>query len=119
MSMVAVAWLALQIAPSAHKGVWTAIVVTAFALPTINGNVTAGDPSTDSGGRVLDALNTLCGRSMRLGLAAGPYTITWTDVVCERAASAGADLVGTPPVACLLGVQGVRRFHGRGRRVVP
>ncbi|MET8834153.1 MFS transporter [Micromonospora sp. NPDC004540] len=33
MSMVAVAWLAVQIAPSGQAGVWTGLAVAAYALP--------------------------------------------------------------------------------------
>lgn len=37
MSMVAVAWLALQIAPPAQKGIWTALALAAFSLPATAG----------------------------------------------------------------------------------
>src|ERR687895_491926 len=33
MSMVAVAWLAVQIAPPGQAGVWTGLAVAAYALP--------------------------------------------------------------------------------------
>ncbi|WP_248294918.1 MFS transporter [Actinoplanes sp. TBRC 11911] len=37
MSMVAVAWLAVQIAPSGRAGVWTGLAVAAYALPATVG----------------------------------------------------------------------------------
>jgi len=39
MSLVAVAWLALQLAPESQRGIWTALAVTAFALPATLGAV--------------------------------------------------------------------------------
>jgi hypothetical protein len=39
MSMVAVAWLALQIAPPAQAGVWTGLAVAAYSLPASLGAV--------------------------------------------------------------------------------
>ena len=37
MSMVAVAWLAVQIAPPGQAGVWTGLAVAAYALPATIG----------------------------------------------------------------------------------
>jgi hypothetical protein len=37
MSLVAVAWLAMQIAPPGQSGVWTALAVAAYALPATLG----------------------------------------------------------------------------------
>jgi hypothetical protein len=37
MSMVAVAWLAVQIAPPDQAGVWTGLAVAAYALPATIG----------------------------------------------------------------------------------
>jgi hypothetical protein len=39
MSLVAVAWLALQLAPATQKGIWTALAVAAFALPATLGAI--------------------------------------------------------------------------------
>src|SRR6266508_3373819 len=37
MSMVAVAWLAVQIAPPGREGVWTGLAVAAYSLPATAG----------------------------------------------------------------------------------
>jgi hypothetical protein len=37
MSMLAVAWLAVQIAPPDRAGVWTGLAVAAYALPATIG----------------------------------------------------------------------------------
>ena len=40
MSMVAVAWLAVQIAPPGREGVWTGLAVAAYSLPATVGAAT-------------------------------------------------------------------------------
>jgi MFS family permease len=42
MSMVAVAWLAVQIAPAGQAGVWTGLAVAAYALPATVGAAVLG-----------------------------------------------------------------------------
>lgn len=42
MSMVAVAWLALQIAPPGQAGIWTGLAVAAYALPATIGAAVLG-----------------------------------------------------------------------------
>jgi MFS family permease len=42
MSMVAVAWLAVQIAPPGQRGVWTGLAVAAYALPATIGAAVLG-----------------------------------------------------------------------------
>lgn len=42
MSMVAVAWLAVQIAPPGHEGVWTGLAVAAYSLPATVGAAVFG-----------------------------------------------------------------------------
>jgi hypothetical protein len=42
MSLVAVAWLAVQIAPPGRQGVWTGLAVAAYALPATVGAVLFG-----------------------------------------------------------------------------
>lgn len=42
MSMVAVAWLAVQIAPPGHEGVWTGLAVAAYSLPATVGAAAFG-----------------------------------------------------------------------------
>ncbi|WP_328474184.1 MFS transporter [Actinoplanes sp. NBC_00393] len=44
MSMVAVAWLAVQIAPAGQAGVWTGLAVAAYALPAPLGVVLLAKP---------------------------------------------------------------------------
>src|SRR5712692_11337974 len=42
MSMVAVAWLAVQIAPPGREGVWTGLAVAAYSLPATLGAAVFG-----------------------------------------------------------------------------
>ncbi|GAA5187697.1 MFS transporter [Rugosimonospora acidiphila] len=42
MSLVAVAWLAVRIAPADHRGVWTGLAVAAYALPATVGAAALG-----------------------------------------------------------------------------
>lgn len=42
MSLVAVAWLAVQLAPSGREGVWTGLAVAAYSLPATIGTVALG-----------------------------------------------------------------------------
>ncbi|MDG6108030.1 MFS transporter [Dactylosporangium aurantiacum] len=42
MSLVAVTWLALQLAPDAHRGTWVAVAVAAYSLPSAAGGVLFG-----------------------------------------------------------------------------
>jgi MFS family permease len=42
MSLVAVAWLAVQLAPSGREGVWTGLAVAAYSLPATVGTVALG-----------------------------------------------------------------------------
>ncbi|HEX6684122.1 MAG TPA: MFS transporter [Candidatus Limnocylindrales bacterium] len=69
MSMVAVAWLALQIAPESQKGMWTALAVTAFSLPaTLGAYVFRKAVSGWPGARLVAGDATL--RAVLLGLVA-------------------------------------------------
>lgn len=69
MSMVAVAWLALQIAPPAQRGIWTALAVAAFALPATVGAYLFRKPLRRlPGARLVAADATL--RAALLGLTA-------------------------------------------------
>ena len=69
MSMVAVAWLALQIAPPAQKGIWTALAIAAFALPATIGAYIFRKPVRGwPGARLVAADSTL--RAAVLGLTA-------------------------------------------------
>ncbi|GAA0714795.1 MFS transporter [Dactylosporangium roseum] len=42
MSLVAVSWLALQLAPAGQRGVWVAVAVAAYSLPSAAGGVLFG-----------------------------------------------------------------------------
>lgn len=69
MSMVAVAWLALQIAPPAQKGVWTALALAAFSLPATAGAYLFRNPVRGwPGARLVAADATL--RAAILGVTA-------------------------------------------------
>lgn len=42
MALVAVSWLALQLAPAAQRGTWVAVAVAAYSLPAALGTVLFG-----------------------------------------------------------------------------
>src|SRR5258706_9988965 len=42
MSIVAVSWLALQVAPAAQRGIWVAVAVAAYSLPGAAGGALLG-----------------------------------------------------------------------------
>jgi MFS transporter, DHA3 family, macrolide efflux protein len=55
MSLVAVSWLALQLAPAAHRGTWVAVALAAYHLPAsigtlVFGRVMAGRPGAQLAG---------------------------------------------------------------------
>jgi predicted MFS family arabinose efflux permease len=53
MALVAVTWLALQLAPGRHHGVWVAIAVAAYSLPSAAGAVLFGRFLAGRGGAQL------------------------------------------------------------------
>ena len=57
MSLVAVTWLALQLAPDAHRGTWVAVAVAAYSLPSAAGGVLLGRFLRGRGGAQLAGWN--------------------------------------------------------------
>ena len=53
MSVVAIAWLALQLAPASHHGTWVAVAVAAYTLPSVVGGVLFGRFLSGRGGAQL------------------------------------------------------------------
>jgi predicted MFS family arabinose efflux permease len=53
MSIVAVSWLALRLAPAANHGTWVAVAVAAYALPSVAGGVLLGRFLSGRGGAQL------------------------------------------------------------------
>ena len=69
MSMVAVAWLAVQIAPADQVGVWTGLAVAAYALPATVGAAALGRLVRGFGGARLVAADATL-RAVALGTIA-------------------------------------------------
>jgi MFS family permease len=69
MSLVAVAWLAVQIAPAGRAGVWTGLAVAAYALPATLGAVVLGRLVRGLSGTRLVAADSLV-RAIALGTIA-------------------------------------------------
>jgi MFS family permease len=69
MSLVAVAWLAVQIAPAGQAGVWTGLAVAAYALPATLGAVLLGRLVRGLGGARLVAADSVV-RAIALGTIA-------------------------------------------------
>ncbi|HYQ70201.1 MFS transporter [Actinophytocola sp.] len=57
MSLVAISWLALELAPPAQRGTWVAIAVAAYSLPSAVGGVLLGRFMTGRGGAQLAGWN--------------------------------------------------------------
>ncbi|MEU3454994.1 MFS transporter [Micromonospora sp. NPDC006766] len=53
MALIAVTWLALQLAPSGQRGTWTAIAVAAYTLPSAAGTMVFGRYLSGRGGAQL------------------------------------------------------------------
>ncbi|MFR9774875.1 MFS transporter [Micromonospora sp. MS34] len=53
MALIAVTWLALQLAPEGQRGTWTALAVAAYTLPSAAGTVVFGRLLADRGGAQL------------------------------------------------------------------
>ena len=70
MSLVAVAWLAIQLAPPAQRGVWTGLAVAAYALPATVGTAILGPLVRRLDGARLVALDASL-RAVALGAVAG------------------------------------------------
>ncbi|MFF5235389.1 MFS transporter [Dactylosporangium sp. NPDC000521] len=69
MSLVAVTWLALQLAPQAHRGTWVAVAVAAYSLPSAAGGVLFGRFLRHRGGAQLAGWNATL-RAAALGAIA-------------------------------------------------
>jgi predicted MFS family arabinose efflux permease len=59
MSIVAISWLALQLAPDGRRGTWVAIAVAAYALPSAAGGVLFGRFMTGRSGAQLAGWNAI------------------------------------------------------------
>jgi hypothetical protein len=70
MSLVAVAWLAILLAPPAQRGVWTGLAVAAYALPATVGTAILGPLVRRLDGARLVALDASL-RAVALGAVAG------------------------------------------------
>ena len=57
MSIVAVSWLALQIAPAGQRGIWVAVAVAAYSLPGAAGGALLGRFMSGRGGAQLAGWN--------------------------------------------------------------
>ena len=57
MSVVAISWLALQLAPGQQRGIWVAIAVAAYTLPSAAGGVLLGRFMSGRGGAQLAGWN--------------------------------------------------------------
>ena len=69
MSVVAVAWLAVEIAPAGRTGVWTGLAVAAYTLPATVGAVVLGRLVRGFGGAALLAVDATV-RAVALGTIA-------------------------------------------------
>ncbi|MEV4134804.1 MFS transporter [Dactylosporangium sp. NPDC049742] len=69
MSLVAVTWLALQLAPQEHRGTWVAVAVAAYSLPSAAGGVLLGRFLRHRGGAQLAGWNAIL-RAAALGAIA-------------------------------------------------
>src|SRR5205823_3172995 len=69
MALVAVAWLALQLAPPSQRGLWTGLAVAAYALPATVGAVLLGPLVRGLGGARLVAADATL-RAVTLGAVA-------------------------------------------------
>jgi predicted MFS family arabinose efflux permease len=75
MSLVAVTWLALQLAPDAHRGTWVAVAVAAYSLPAAAGGVLFGRFLRGRGGAQLAGWNAAL-RAGALGAIAVAYALS-------------------------------------------
>jgi DHA3 family macrolide efflux protein-like MFS transporter len=57
MSLVAISWLALELAPATQRGMWVAIAVAAYSLPSAVGGVLLGRFMNGRGGAQLAGWN--------------------------------------------------------------
>ncbi|MEV4516898.1 MFS transporter [Dactylosporangium sp. NPDC049525] len=74
MSLVAVTWLALQLAPDTHRGTWVAVAVAAYSLPSAAGGVLFGRFLRGRGGAQLAGWNAIL-RATALGAIAVTYAL--------------------------------------------
>jgi DHA3 family macrolide efflux protein-like MFS transporter len=72
MSVVAIGWLALESAPDAQRGIWVAIAVAAYSLPSAVGGVLLGRFLAGRGGAQLAGWNAIL-RAAALGAIAIGY----------------------------------------------
>jgi len=94
MSVVAVSWLALQLAPVGQRGVWVAIAVAAYSLPSAAGGVLFGRVMSGRSGANLTAWNAVL-RAVGLGAvvvvyAAGALTLPLYVTLLAASALLGA-----------------------------
>jgi MFS transporter, DHA3 family, macrolide efflux protein len=79
MSLVAVTWLALQLAPATHRGTWVALAVAAYSLPSAAGGVLLGRFLRGRGGAQLAGWNAIL-RAAALGAIAVAYALDSLDL---------------------------------------
>ncbi|GAA3217346.1 MFS transporter [Dactylosporangium siamense] len=75
MSLVAVTWLALQLAPGPHRGTWVAVAVAAYSLPSAAGGVLFGRFLRGRPGAQLAGWNATL-RAAALGAIAVAYALS-------------------------------------------
>jgi predicted MFS family arabinose efflux permease len=73
MSLVAISWLALQLAPDAQRGTWVAVAVAAYSVPSALGGVLFGRFMNGRGGAQLAGWNAML-RAGALAAIAIVYT---------------------------------------------
>jgi predicted MFS family arabinose efflux permease len=74
MSLVAVTWLALQLAPEPHRGTWVAVAVAAYSLPSAAGGMLLGRFLRHRGGAQLAGWSATL-RAAALGAVAVAYAL--------------------------------------------
>lgn len=75
MSLVAVTWLALQLAPDTHRGTWVAVAVAAYSLPSAVGGALFGRFLRNRPGAQLAGWNAIL-RAAGLGAIAVAYALS-------------------------------------------
>lgn len=79
MSVIAVGWLALQLAPDAQRGTWVAVAVAAYSLPSALGGVLLGRFMRGRGGAQLAGWNAML-RAAALGAIVVFYAVGRLDI---------------------------------------
>lgn len=69
MSLVAISWLALQLAPAGQRGTWVALAVAAYSLPSALGGVLLGRFMNGRGGAQLAGWNATLRATALAGIA--------------------------------------------------